>query len=503
MIINGSELNELPQADICIIGTGPSGLSIALKLEKSGLTVLLIEAGDLEPSPESQNLYSGESVGIKYPLSASRMRALGGSSNCWGGWCRPIENIEFSKRDWLANSSWPISQEELYSYYKEAGAFLNIEGTDFNAQGFSKKTGKPSLSICEKSPIMEPIVWQISSNTRLGRDYYTHLEKSEKITLVYNCCANKLNYEKDKLTSVNCLATSGKTLAATSESYVLALGALENARLLLNSELGENIGGPWVGKGFMEHPARINGFRVYIPNEHPAFMEEGGGKIADVPNEKFKIAFGFKLTEKAQTENNIMGLWGVFSDPITDLPEAELAQAKYLLGSSNNENTSSGVKAYDVTWAIEQAPTKQSCLTLDESVDASGMRKIKLDWKITDLDVKTANKAQQLIAEDFIERGIGRFRMTNPMTIDSRDLDYGNHHIGTVRMGESINSGVVDKNCKVFGLSNLYASGSGVFPTSGVTNPTLALTALSLRLADHLTQKNYSNPSKAHNSSGG
>ncbi|WP_415759761.1 FAD-dependent oxidoreductase [Pseudomonas sp. LT1P18] len=413
MIFNASELNELPKADICIVGTGPSGLSIALKLEKTGLTVLLIEAGNLDPSPESQSLYSGDSVGIQYPLSASRMRALGGSSNCWGGWCRQLENIEFSKRDWLANSSWPISQEELASYYKEAGAFLNIEGTNFNALDFAKKTGKPSLSICEKSSIMEPIVWQISSNTRLGKDYYTHLNESKKITLVYNCCANKLNYEKDKIVSVNCLATSGKNFNAISESYVIALGALENARLLLDSELGENIGGPWVGKGFMEHPARINGFRVYVPNEYPAFMEEGGGKMADVPNEKFKIAFGFKLSDKAQVENNIMGLWGVFSDPITNLPEAELAQAKYLLDSSNSGTVSSGVKAYDVTWAIEQAPTKQSCLTLDKISDASGMRKIKLDWKITDLDVKTANKAQQLIAGDFIERGIGRFRMVS------------------------------------------------------------------------------------------
>ena len=114
------------------------------------------------------------------------------------------------------------------------------------------------------------------------------------------------------------------------------------------------------------------------------------------------------------------------------------------------------------------------------------MNRIRLNWALSELEVKTADKAYKAIATDLMERQIGVIRKLKGVSLEDRDLDYGNHHIGTVRMGDSPDTGVVDKNCKVFGLQNLYVAGCGVFPTSGVTNPTLSLTALSLRLADHL-----------------
>jgi choline dehydrogenase-like flavoprotein len=75
---------------------------------------------------------------------------------------------------------------------------------------------------------------------------------------------------------------------------------------------------------------------------------------------------------------------------------------------------------------------------------------------------------------------------TDIETVVRRDGAYGGHHIGTVRMGATERTGVVDSHCKVFGLNNLYVAGSAIFPTSSQANPTLTIVALALRLASRL-----------------
>jgi hypothetical protein len=485
MIVNGNELSELPSSEILIIGTGPAGLALATRLASNGTSVLLIEAGGLSPSEESQRLYEGESTGIKYPLAASRIRAFGGSSNCWAGWCRRLESIEFSRRHWIENSDWPIDHNEIVKFYSDASSFLGIEGANYDPYYWAERCNRVKASIFDGAVNFEPRVWQLALDKRLGRDLKNEIENSKKITLVHNCCAIELIANGSLVRSVRCRSTSGKLLQAVSNRFVLAMGALENARILMASGLQDRVGSRWLGKGFMEHPARINGLRLYSYFNSESFMEFGGGNTFQPPGEKFKVAFGFGATSKFQSNAGILGFWGVFSDRIVNLQRDEISKASHLL-SSYGIKPAGELVAYDITWAIEQAPAFDSALEIGSVKDEVGINKIKLNWVVSSLDVNSVIYSHRSLADDLIKRRVGALRRIKGFSRSDSDIDYGHHHIGTVRMGNSARDGVVDGNCRLFGFENIFCAGSGIFPTSGVTNPTLALTALAFRLAEHL-----------------
>ena len=97
------------ESTVCIIGGGVAGITLAMELDRQGIDVCLLESGGFSPDDGTRDLYRGEDVG-EWPYNfsdGSRSRFLGGSSNCWGGWCRPLDPWDFEKRDWVAHSGWP------------------------------------------------------------------------------------------------------------------------------------------------------------------------------------------------------------------------------------------------------------------------------------------------------------------------------------------------------------------------------------------------------------
>ncbi|HTV77161.1 MAG TPA: GMC family oxidoreductase, partial [Steroidobacteraceae bacterium] len=139
---------------------------------------------------------------------------------------------------------------------------------------------------------------------------------------------------------------------------------------------------------------------------------------------------------------------------------------------------------------LEQAPNPDSRITLGTGRDALGLRQVKVDWRHGELERRTAERFCSYIAADFARLGIGRCRMA-PWLLDTKlpisdALNETFHHIGTTRMADSPQEGVVDPNCAVHGMENLFVAGSSVFPTSGQANPTFTIVALALRLADRL-----------------
>jgi len=116
------------------------------------------------------------------------------------------------------------------------------------------------------------------------------------------------------------------------------------------------------------------------------------------------------------------------------------------------------------------------------------MPRVRVDWRWLPLDIETVVRALQALASDMAASGIGQLRFSPEGVAHDmlRDGAYGGHHIGTARMGKTPETGVVDADCKVFGIDNLFIAGSAVFPTSGQANPTLTVLALALRLTDHL-----------------
>jgi choline dehydrogenase-like flavoprotein len=147
----------------------------------------------------------------------------------------------------------------------------------------------------------------------------------------------------------------------------------------------------------------------------------------------------------------------------------------------------------------EQAPNPASRVRLTDERDALGMPKLALDWRFSELDKRTLRVVAEQLGADLAAAGAGRVEVEEWLRDDAvpwkTDPLIGNHpiggfhHMGTTRMANDPRRGVVDADCRVHGVENLFIAGSSVFPTSGWANPTLTILALALRLADHLQTK--------------
>jgi choline dehydrogenase-like flavoprotein len=136
----------------------------------------------------------------------------------------------------------------------------------------------------------------------------------------------------------------------------------------------------------------------------------------------------------------------------------------------------------------EQAPNPRSCVTLTSEVDRFGVPRPRVHWELGPSDKRAVSSLMEFLTRAFTRQGIGEVRSNLPYGDHAWPTDTvgGCHHLGTTPMGANVESGVVDRNCRVFGSDNLYVTGSSVFTTGGVANPTLTIVALSLRLAAHL-----------------
>jgi len=158
---------------------------------------------------------------------------------------------------------------------------------------------------------------------------------------------------------------------------------------------------------------------------------------------------------------------------------------------TNYERVDNIDRVLAISATIEQIPNPESRVTLTDDVDALGMRRVKLDWRLTDFDMQTIKKGWKLVGNEFARLGAAKTWLRVPEKNDDWPdyLHWGYHHMGTTRMSDDAKSGVVDRDCKVHGIENLYIAGSSVFPTAGSSTPTTTLLALALRLADHVKQE--------------
>ena len=141
----------------------------------------------------------------------------------------------------------------------------------------------------------------------------------------------------------------------------------------------------------------------------------------------------------------------------------------------------------------EQLPNRDSRISLSDKLDVFGLPKIKVDWQLTDFDKHSIIESTYRIAEEFGRLNLGRVKLEDWVTQEDntwpQPLWGGCHHIGTTRMSDDLKLGIVDTNCRVHTVGNLYIAGSSVFPTAGYVPPTLTIVALALRLSDHLKKQ--------------
>ncbi|MFT6100549.1 MAG: choline dehydrogenase-like flavoprotein [Arenicella sp.] len=505
MLIDARKLDDdsVLQGDICIVGAGAAGISIALDWLHSSSNIILLESGGFDYSPDVQALNDGQTTGQKYyPLQSSRLRQFGGTTALWAGMCAQLDEIDFKTRDWVADSGWAFSKSELASFYARANEILKIMGEQKLNHYIVSKYAPCSIN----SNKVWNKLWQ-HSKLRFGRDYRQEIVKAKNITLVTHASVVNIecNSSISKVVSLETKNHSGKTHKVTSKQFILAAGAIQNARLLLasRSQAKNGIGNDFdlVGRYFMEH-LEVDSSELWLskPFDASLYTRQKSRLIASA-----EIA----IEEKIQKQYRILN--GTVS--LTPLNYARLVKPRIQTWRDKDPRKAMGtllsdwsaasrivnakdtppLNAYQLTTRLEQAPNRNSRIQLLNDKDSLGLAKVKLHWQLTELEKKSLRAIQMIVAEYFGEMNLGRVKLSPFLTSDSSANDYGDlnggwHHMGTTKMNQDKTKGVVDTNCKVHGIANLYIAGSSCFPTSGSANPTLTLIALSLRLSDHLKQ---------------
>ncbi len=493
MLFDFQTSQKLSNYDVCIAGGGPAGITLALQLAGQGLRVALLEGGGLEYSEASQALYEVEVAGNDMYAATTRQRYFGGTSNHWSGRCRPFERADFTTRPPTGMPGWPIPFEAIQHYLPAAMRIL-----DLPAQGFA------AINADMPGGNFPADRFALSSPTRFGEKYLAAIKSSANLHLILNCNLVDLIYEKPANTGSHNSNNSnninnkngaikhavvanfaGKRANLTAGRFVLAMGAIETARLMLNSQSLRTAGlegFQWVGRCLMEH----------LNVELGSFMPAEGLQADDlqyftsdalVTREgigRGNIAFG--LLKEVQSYGRTAAVKSFMKNLACDLGMADKLQFI---------STFQCPGAGTIGTLLEQFPSARgSRVELIEARDSLGLRKARVTWTLSPEDKKTIRRLALAVAKNFASAGLGFIKLHPAMTDATLDIPLAPHahHMGTTRMAQTAAAGVVDANCQVFGVNNLYVAGSSVFPTGGGNNPTMPMLQLALRLADHLLQ---------------
>lgn len=533
---------------VCVIGAGPAGIAIAAAFARSRFTVCVLESGGLESEPDSQALNDGESIGpaILDP-ALSRLRALGGSCRLWGGGCVPLTRLDLAARPWVPSSGWPLDFDELAEWCRRARDACGIDARhDIGDGSFANARFLHALPLhgehaVDRVCIESPVLFQTH--------YRSLLEDSPNITLLLHANLMELAAADDagRVQAARIGALDGRRGAVQASHYVLAAGGIENARLLLASD-GVHPGGlgnryDQVGRHFMDHPRCVAGqvvggdlaalLRPYDRDaqreSRPLYRELG---LADSAQRRLGLlnarARPIPVTDAApaglqalrelrasfrppsleaanRVDNRVQqslssGIASI-GGPAATRPRSVGRRARLALRVGMNAGDVAGAVArklrnrpvdrcsrVDLMAYFEQAPNPDSRITLGEARDALGMRRVRIDWRLTALDRASYRTSAALLGEEAARCCGGRFEAAawvrdpsvEPAVVGTA------HHIGTTRMASRPEEGVVDPHCRVHGMENLHVAGSSVFPTSGWAFPTFTIVALAMRLADRL-----------------
>lgn len=480
------------EPDLAIIGGGPAGISLALALAHAPIKVLLLESGGMGFEADTQKLYEGTEAGVSYiPLDATRLRFLGGSTNHWGGWCRPLDESDFEKRDWVSHSGWPFPRKELEPYFPraqelvEAGPFLyDALAADADALGPLLPLGPGGVY----TSFFQFSQWQGNADhlpTHFGERYAADLKGGPNLQVMLhaNVTALKLAADAASLERLEIATLSGNRFTVKPRHAVLAAGAIETARLLLasNDVMSAGVGNQndLVGRYFADHAIpRDTATLVVFDGNLPGYYKTN----LDLKDAHFRATFA--PTEGFKRARHVLGSLGTVEQHVEldDLGKAAVAETAAALGVD-----ASNAKAYSLGCGIELMPDPERRLTLTGERDALGMPRLKLDMRISDDDFARYRETIKELGRQMLAARSGTIRLDRKTRQEwLAVMDWGNHHLGTARMHDDPKQGVVDADGKVHGIANLFVAGSSVFPTYGSSNPTMNLVALTLRLADHV-----------------
>jgi hypothetical protein len=550
MIIDARQLpnHHSIECDICIVGGGAAGITLAYELLKSGKDVVLLESGGARSEPRIQDLYKGQVVDPRKHgrLDFYRQRRFGGTTSVWGGRCAPFDDIDFEARPYVPYSGWPIRKRDLNSYYLRAHAYCDLGDYDYDTCSALPNQPVEMVPGFRSPHVRTDRLWRYSLPTDFASAFGGALRKSKdiKVYLHANCLKIRANQTGTSVDLLEVASSPAKRFKVRAMRYVLAVGGLEVTRLLLTSNdthpMGLGNSRDLVGRFYLSHMTGDVGEVHFSPK---------GGEIVwnyERSEDRVYCRRSISITEEKQRSDGLLNFRATLSHPPIEDPRhgngvlsamylikryliarippeysrslsgmAPLQYASEHLGNvikdSGNVARFSSVwirqrllrkrklpsavfksktNTYTLHFDAEQSPNINSRVKLGDTIDIFGIRRLSVDWRFLDLDVQSVVRSCQLMSMAFNRCGVGKmlFRPESMTDYIRSNCSVGSHHIGTTRMASSGSLGVVDENCRMHGIDNLYIASSSVFPTSGIANPTLTIVALSIRLADHLQQ---------------
>jgi choline dehydrogenase-like flavoprotein len=512
------ENNTEFEADVCLVGAGAAGITLAHELSDSHLSVILLESGGISPQSDDQDLNVGEVTGLAFQgLTAGRARALGGTTKLWFGQCIRLDPIDFEQRSWVSHSGWPIHAGELEAWYRRAEELFRIHGQDYDERVY-QRLGVPVPAW--KSDQLRTHFTIYSPVLDFGRLYKRRFEKSERVQVLLHALATEIEAGESGLEvqAIKIVSTTGKRARVKAKTVVLCAGGIENARILLLSNHAKKRGlgndQDLVGRFLQDHPngftANLKTTSVRLLNELFALHYRRGLRYFP------KFPLGFAIQRSERTLNCTSHL--VFEQPeesglfslrelhravrgrrfprnlgrhvrniATNLSEVgQAASRRFFLGKSP-WGKSCRIRLQCHT---EQQPDRDSRVSLSSDSDRFGLRKARVDWRVNSSERHTMRVMTNVVGQELKRLGLAEAEpeawLDEPGSDWKRKVSDCFHHMGTTRMSDSPASGVVDRDCQLFGTRGLFVAGSSLFPTSGYANPTLTIVAMSMRLANHL-----------------
>ena len=482
--------------------------------------MIVLEGGESRLDQTSQGLYRAHSAGLHHEgINDARFRVFGGTTTRWAGQVLPLFDIDFEQRDWIPRSGWPLTRDELEPYYRRASEVLGVPHLPRHPLLEWPDALLPPVDF--DTHLIEPFVSTYSPHLDFGRAYRRLLDTSANLEVILG--ANVVEVVPDRAVShvehVAVQAFSGQKLDVRADYFVLCGGGIESVRILLASsrhcEGGLGNSRDLLGRCFQDHPGLMVG-----PIREPHDASQGARFRPQRVNGVRYRPSRFRSADELQRRERLLHCYGevIFSfadsleaasrlftalrrrQPPTDLrtdlraiavdPTPVLREAARLATGRASDVPPLQYLAV----GCEQAPNSRSRLYLADDRDQLGMRRVALDWRLTHAEVASIRRFAEVAADELGRLGVGRVDIDEFTLPEDPDELSGvvwdvAHHMGAIRMAESAADGVVDPQCMVFGVDNLYVGSTAVFPTTGFSNPTFTLIALCIRIADTIRQR--------------
>ncbi len=506
--------------DCCVIGAGAAGLALALALCKAGQRVLVVErggfsTGDISGADDHYDIVSPQTHAARRKTNGE---AVGGTLHRWGGRCMPFDPEDFGPRSRPDRPDWPIPYEEYAQWITPAAQFLQTDPRfeEPAPPGWTDVAGVRVDRVERLNAARQAHTLQ--ARLRDGKTPFDLMEQTDLVGTIWSGAQGARRVETLELEK------AGVRFSLPCRRLVLACGGLETTRQMLlaqatQPDLFGRAGGP-LGRYYMGHltgsiatitfktPGVAHGFAYTNTSEHTSpyrrrlVLTQGAPSntafwleniaAQDPRQHSGEISFKHLVAARGRVRHPMKHLANILRDP-RGVTDALVSVSNRLIRHDKRHPQRLVTRAdgpYRLAYHAEHFPMHDSRVTLSDTSDSCGRRKLNVDFRYGEPTISALVESHLMLARRLADAGAAQLNMpaTEKMAdaIHSQARD-GYHQAGLARMSRMPADGVVDINCRAHGTANLFVASAAVFPVSGQANPTLSVVAFALRLAHWLT----------------